>query len=249
MLIVIPADIARRIDHARSTEQTRYYLNGFSVMPSPAGGVEVCATDGHILSLFHASTGEVDKESGESWPIVALSKTELAACGKPVKGFPGTLFLVVEGDFQRSSLTIVHGDDSAMALELARGPGDGAIAYQCTGKHFIDGCFPDYRRVIPGENLRYGSCPHFNAALLYKLGKCVENSKTRLQALTIAHNQDNLAGPMLVTTENHEYRDSWLGVLMPLAFRDAPPAAVPGWLNPKPVEDKPAEVPELEAAE
>jgi hypothetical protein len=247
MLVVIPADIARRVDSCRSTEQTRYYLNGFSVMPSPAGGVEVCATDSHILSLFHASNGFVDRARDESWPIVSLSKTELAACAKPVKGFPGTLFLVVEGDFQRSSLTIVHGDDSAMALELARTQAMGAIAFQCTGKHFIDGAFPDYRRVIPGENLRYGSCPHFNASLLSRLGKCVEYGKDRLQALVIAHNQDNLAGPMLVTTENLDFRDSWLGVLMPMGFREAPPAALPGWLNPKPVEDKPAEM--LEAAE
>ena len=237
MYAVIPADIAKRVQLAVSTEETRYYLNGFCVQPSPAGGVEVCATDGHILSLFRAYNGQVDREPGQNWPIVQLSKTELAAAGKPIKHMGGTFYLVVEGDHARSTVTLVMADDSTAALESARNNVMGAIAFQANGRHFVDGSFPNYRRVIPDGPMALGSAGTFNVELLARLGKCVSEPK-KPPIVTIVHTDHG--APMRVTCDNPEYRDSWLGVIMPCRGPDEAPITAPGWLNPPPVAETPA---------
>ena len=74
MLSIIKAEHALTIQPFISTKQTRYYLNGFALQPTPLGGV-VVATNGRILGVINATEAKVHASV-----IVQLDKQFLAKC-------------------------------------------------------------------------------------------------------------------------------------------------------------------------
>lgn len=224
MFICIKADYAKRIQFAQSTEETRYYLNGFNVAPNPDGnGVTIVATDGHLMSAFHDADGASD--AGHNDCIVQLSKQEISAC-KPGKF--GEPWLVIEGDFKQTRLTIATGANAEEAMEFARDLNT-ASPLRTIGRHFIDGTFPDWRRVLPdAAKCIQGMVSGVNSRNVERLGKCVDAGK----GACLRFYQQEPTFPMLVRAAS---REDWVGVLMGMRFGgDKDVASFPAWVNATP---------------
>jgi len=119
-----PADLAElvnRVTPFRSTEQTRYYLNG-PLWHGEAGKIALAATDGHRLMR-----AQLDVDWPEDAPEVILAPK---ACK-----LLGTLGEEV-GDLR------LAWDQSRVGVAVGR--------IEIIAK-VIDGTFPDYRRVIPSK--------------------------------------------------------------------------------------------------
>lgn len=233
--VVVQADLARRVYHGVSKEETRYYLNGFCVEARPRfGGVTLVTTDGHILGAFFDDTGSVHSADGSS-VIIKLSPEELKACRPGNKDF-AIRWLVIDGDYKQSKLSIVHASEAIEAAQSADS-GMGMFALRTIGQHFIDGSFPDWRRVIP-HNTKKGTRQTFNADKIKQLADMVRGGS--VAALQFADDGTLAGSPVLVTSPA---RSDWFGVLMPRRGATLENSGkLPEWVNPK----APAEVPPAE---
>ncbi len=57
MFIKFTASLYRAVSQVKSTEKTRYYLNGVYVQPHVDGGVLLVATDAHRMMVAHDASG------------------------------------------------------------------------------------------------------------------------------------------------------------------------------------------------
>lgn len=110
-----------------STEEYRYYLQGVFIEPCEAGGVALVATDGHRMFVAYDETGV----SAGAY-IVQASKDVLRACKKSASLWTGH-----EGGGQPTEMATVGDDEGSATIS-------GTVS-------FLDGTFPDWRRVIPTE--------------------------------------------------------------------------------------------------
>src|SRR5690606_34405093 len=103
--LVIPADITLDAEICRSREETRYYLNGFTVEKSAEGGALIVSTDGHKLGCWRVSNDVPATANAGPRAIVPdvmhgkiinLNAAMLKAC-KPTRN-GGTRFLIVTPD-------------------------------------------------------------------------------------------------------------------------------------------------------
>ena len=140
-----------------STEETRYYLRGVYVAPNAGGGVDLVSTDGHRLLVVHDAEGICDSPA-----IVQLTKDALKLC-KPSNNY--------------SERRISFGDaapGSVIALVTERpirDKNDADWGFVGTSPAtFIDGTFPDYRRIVPRE-IKTGAHPVFDGRYLEAFGK------------------------------------------------------------------------------
>ena len=127
------ADAIDSVEHAISSEETRYYLNGIYLHPVDMDLMFV-ATDGHRLARRR-----IDAPDGaHAWPAMIVPR---AVCGELAKALAHAIKVAANPVVQMRaktggtmlSCTIPLGDDGEITL---------------TSKA-IDGTFPDYTRVIP----------------------------------------------------------------------------------------------------
>lgn len=133
-------DVLASVDHAISTEDTRYYLNGVFVH-RVAGQLMFAATDGHRLARVRIDGPDgSDDWPDQIWPRRALGVlAKLLAAGAKA-GTDGDRAMVL---VQRA------GNNPGALVRLAMPAADGGDV-ELTMKT-IDGTFPDYRRVIPTD--------------------------------------------------------------------------------------------------
>jgi hypothetical protein len=104
-----------------SKEEYRYYLGGVCIEPAPyQGGVLLIATDGHRMMVLH----DADAKAPPAPVIMQASALALKACR------------------DKSAERIIYNDTSG---EVVTDEGQSLAG----GFSFIDGCFPDWRRVAP----------------------------------------------------------------------------------------------------
>ena len=127
--------ILARVEHAMSTDETRYQLNGvhFEVKEDPSteqAAVTCVATDGHRLALAACPREEI---------------------GDLPMGFKETMPATSVGQALKKVIT-----KKTKTLEMAFGPRH-AVLRSSTAElyfQFIDGEFPDYRRVLPADSAK-----------------------------------------------------------------------------------------------
>ncbi len=173
------AQIARIVP-AISTEETRYYLNGINVRKLADWTYRFAATDGHRLMMVDVPLPDAEGELPESFILprrfvtIALSSFAKVEEGRawrvgysaPSNEAPKTLEPERRG-LPRVSLA---GEASGLRLEL--------------GSKLIDGTYPDYQRIIPGELRHVVRC---DAAALAKAVHSLQplaREKTRAVKLT-----------------------------------------------------------------
>jgi DNA polymerase-3 subunit beta len=122
------ADALKRVRHAMSQEETRYYLNG-AYLHNVNGRLHIVATDGHRLARV-----ETQIECG-AMPSVILPA---AAVGDILK----------TGIAKRAAAHRQYWLDVAPS-RIAFADPNGAAMVECDA---VDGTFPDYLRIIPRGN-------------------------------------------------------------------------------------------------
>ncbi len=129
ILATIPGADFAYVARFISDESVRYYLKGVQVAPLATGGVTLVATTGHVLGAMRLSAVEA---SATATFILGASKDLLRAC-KPRKN---------------NLRTIVCRPDRVDVYENYNAEEPGTPVY--TGhKPYVDGTFPDWRRVLP----------------------------------------------------------------------------------------------------
>lgn len=160
---VLSADLARRVQAAVSTEETRYYLNGFHVEPCAEGGALLVATDGHKMLIFRDPDGHVTSSA-----IVSLN-TAMVKALKPGKRDAERL-LVVSG--QRAVIVPVTDVSRTSLVSSADNPDASCVAFQAAGT-LVDGSFPDWRRVVPQGDTQ-PVCATFDATYVEALAEALK---------------------------------------------------------------------------
>lgn len=129
ILATIPGANFAYVARFVSDDAVLYYLQGVHVAPLVTGGVTLVATDGYVLGAMRLQATEA---SAAATFILGASKDLLRAC-KPRKNNPHT---------------IVCRADRVDVYESYNAEEPGTPVY--TGhKPYIDGTFPDWRRVLP----------------------------------------------------------------------------------------------------
>lgn len=130
------------VSHYMAHADIRYYLNGIYAEPAPGGGAFLVATDGHQMGVFYDAEA-LCKES----VLFRLTKDGIAAC-KP-KRLYSQQFLEINPITERltvmGSLGVFYGV-GARRKQAYSMPVD--EIYIQPGKCFVEGKFPDWKRVM-----------------------------------------------------------------------------------------------------
>jgi hypothetical protein len=210
---IISAAFAHKIQFCVSTEQKRYYPNGFTVEAHPIEGAYLVATDGHRMGIFRDAAAKVAK----SKDIVQLPKDFLKAC-KAKSSSP--LFVYIDHD-AKSAYLARSMEGAELPDDLAKLPGCAAVALNV----LIDGNFPDWRRACPpditDDEIRVTG---FSAKLLGEFGAVSDVKGAPIQV----YSKDPLSPAWVFVSGVDEF----LGVIMPMRCGSVP--SLPSWLNATP---------------
>ena len=210
-MIKTDANLFRIISRAISTEETRYYLRGVFVQPRAEGGVTLVATNGHVMLAAHDPHGEADESA-----IIGLGDN-LKHCKAP------------KGRGEKAGQTFIELATGEADADIWNKLGDSKDPVAKAYRVRIDGTFPDWRHVTPGDVSETGQVP----ALAGVYVKLVAETAIDLTA----HYADG-AGAMriLPSTVNgtgspalirFAASENVFGVIMPV--RAVCPAGLPAW--------------------
>jgi len=154
-LVEVPVEDLLKVLPFRAEQDVRYYLNGILVEPAD-GGAFLVATEGHVLAVVHSPGAHTDKQR-----ILDVSDDMARACRE------------LKSASLASKITIE--DEKARAI-VSDATGEHFIK---PGKPFIDGKYPDWRRVIPTvDNLQPGLLSAINGTYLAKLKRSLPKHLT-----------------------------------------------------------------------
>jgi DNA polymerase-3 subunit beta len=196
----------KSVAHFVSTEETRYYLNGVHV-ENDNGALIMVATDGHILGAVRQSNAEAACLTAPV--IIPSALVNQIKINKHVEDGE----IVVDGD----TITISY---CGASFSMGR----------------VDGCFPDWRRVLPHEKPS-GEPAQYNPALLTRIAKAATvwgGSKNPTPAISY-----NGGSPALVNCFSDESTPLFctgFGVVMPMRNTDTIDRT-PGWALPTKAEN------------
>jgi hypothetical protein len=152
-IIEIPLNDFAKVAPFRDIDNVRHYLGGVYIEPV-AEGCMLVATNGHVIAALHSRGSQADQAR-----ILSVS-TDLADAARNKLG----------------SLSVADADARAVISE----PADGKPVehYIQPGAAFIDGKFPNWRKVIPSPtSLRPNLMAHI--ATRYLLLACSAVANTR----------------------------------------------------------------------
>jgi DNA polymerase III subunit beta len=200
MQFTIPVDSIKALLVAAAKNDVRYYLNGICIDVRGTDAVAV-ATDGHMLLAL-----PLERAEGDESPLVSghyiIARDALDKLKAPVKGGHVTLSI----DAAAQSLTII-GWGSTTTTKL------------------VEGCFPDWRRVIP--HTVSGLVSQFDADLVAAFGKINKLLGSKYSP-AIAHNGgengDGAAARVMLTGDA-------VGVIMPMRYDRIKSVDVPAWAD------------------
>lgn len=149
-LVEVPVEDLLKVLPFRAEMDVRYYLNGILVEPTEHGAFLV-ATEGHILAVVHSADAHADKPR-----ILEISDDMGRAC-RELKSVSVASKITVEDENAHAVITDATGEH-----------------FIKPGKPFIDGKYPEWRRVIPTvERLKPGLFAAINAGCLARLKRAL----------------------------------------------------------------------------
>lgn len=226
---VVSADLFSRAHLGVSTEETGYYLNGVHVSPAPEGGAIMTATDGSMLiSLYDPDafiSGEaivqLDKSMVRALPVSGVLLEQRLLAVRIFKGGRGRAF-VVDQPGDRSDNTFSH---HLAAREVLDDPDRRVRAAQFSTL-FIDGAYPDWRRILPTKLRADAPLPPFDVQRAARIAKALCAAKEAQIVFTPTGDYPSNS-PLLVEAFSKGLREGF-GILMPL--RHSPRSAeLPAW--------------------
>lgn len=129
------ADVFARVEHAISTEETRYYLNGIFVHADGLN-LKFAATDGHRLAMLPIDA----PDGGASFPPTIIGRVTVGVLDK-------ALAAAVKAD-EGCDVEISATETGALLRFEMPAADEGQLTLVAKA---IDGTFPDYQRVIPAD--------------------------------------------------------------------------------------------------
>ena len=178
----------------KSTEETRYYLNGVFIQPAKDGGVHVVATDGHLLSVGYDAEGEltgVPEQDNGGGVILNLEPREFA--------------MFAAGKCKRAE---IEGEELRLYRQHKR-LSEGQLAKRIFAD-FVDGTYPDWRRVVP-ETPEKAALAGFNIHYLAKYSRVAKCLGKNVRSVVVKG--DSESSPHIVQFPDI---DHWFGVIMPV---------------------------------
>lgn len=152
--LIINARLFAAVAVGVSNEETRYSLAGVCVQPNPKGpGAVLIATDGHVLVAALDESASLEDVPGAG-VLVKCPPALLTAAKKDAKATHLTRAIQVHGDQLRAVDARVNADgtlqtESALPVHIE------------PGEPYIDGTFPNWRRVLPRGDLKPGTPSSF----------------------------------------------------------------------------------------
>lgn len=154
-LVEIPVEDLLKVLPFRANQDVRYYLNGILIEPAERGAFLV-ATEGHAMAVVHSETAFADKQR-----ILDIPDDMARAC-RELKSASLVSKIIIEHEKARATVSDQTGEH-----------------YIKPGNAFIDGKYPEWRRVIPTvENLRPGLHSAINSMYLAKLKRALPKHMT-----------------------------------------------------------------------
>lgn len=214
--ITVDAELFRLAHMFVSKEETRYYLNGVFIESGPDGGAIAVATDGHRMFVTFDEKG-----SATAPAIVKLPRFAVAQCKAPAM-FSARRVVII--DTEANSATIRQ-------ITPGRKKPDPETVEDILTAHkvVIDGTYPDWRRVVPAEEMvkTNTSFSNFNPTYLKDWGTVgAELAKMRGMASAISIQSANGDDPCLIRWAGFP---NVVGVQMPM--RGDVPAGIPAFIR------------------
>lgn len=227
---VVSADLVRRALFGVSTEETRYYLDGVHVSPSPQGGAVLTATDGHLLITLHDPGGIV---SGEG--ILSLTK-QMKAALKVSGVLLEKRLLLARADRGSGRAFVVDvatngdGDDYSphVAARAIFDEPDKRVVCAQFGPVLIDGQFPDWRHILPAKMRPDAPVPVLDPAQLARIAKALSPSHKMRRTLVLTATGERPSIEPVVVTSSQFDAPAGVAVLMPIRD-DTKAIAIPAW--------------------
>lgn len=204
-------------DQFRSHEETRYYLNGVYVEPSPGGGVLAIATDGHRLFAGRESSGVCAASA-----IVALPKAFAALCRRA----PDAWVVARTPLVKRAALWLLSTPpEDAPGDPLMWEAPDGEFILARSAASIIDGDFPPWRKAMPKMPEKAAGPEAMQARYLadFRLAARWASFGQKSGHIIVAPSGNN--GPVLIVPSGDHAE--WTAVVMPMRFSSV--ASVPAW--------------------
>lgn len=144
-----------------SDEETRYYLKGVYIEPSPAGGVIAVAMDGHRLAAIHDPYGVAERPA-----ILAMEWSSKALKEAKREMTPRRLDLDLgEKPIPKAIAANVMGNCSEVKGSDKLDPGEQVDVISVSE---IDGTFPAWRFIVPYHGLKESfAAGHFGINTAY----------------------------------------------------------------------------------
>ena len=139
ILAIVPAAEYLFMTRFASDEETRYYLKGVAIQPAPKTGAYLIATDGHAMGVMRLEGDQAT--ATHAGFILSADKTLRAAvkCGKREQAW-----IICRDD--RADIVRLGASMSPNMDDLATAPVSLSVP---AATAYIDGTFPDWRRVLP----------------------------------------------------------------------------------------------------
>lgn len=204
--LAVRADYIRMAAPFRSTELARSYLNGVAVAARPDGmGVDIVATDGHRMAIFHDAAGHLE---GVPVVLVSLSKALLKDCDSRrlrASDRPSDAWLVIDS----RDGTVIPQDDSMARAVGAPLPPPRVIYYPALVRLFLDGnraagavaalaAYKRRERVVGGEEVSHlWKEQHVNPTVSYPDWRKVVPTPKALKAPMLRSAAPSFAAPYL----------------------------------------------------
>ncbi|OUJ16509.1 hypothetical protein [Acetobacter sp. DsW_063] len=211
-----------------SNEEARYYLSGVYVHPH-AGGVNVCATDGHTMGLFREPDGIADEAL-----IVKMPKDCVAAI-KNNQYDSENLWLVITDigtPVRRRAYLMRHvKNDNENIREILSAELREVLSMTEVWSgvaEVIDGTFPAYLSVIPDAPEKCTGVPSFNPRYVKRISDVASFGRSKSFGNPVTLVAADSASPVLFEIS---HREDFVGVLMPM--RAETRLAVPAWARRK----------------
>lgn len=156
MIVEIPVEDLLSVLPFKSTDDVRYYLNGVRVEPCD-GGAMLIATNGHALAAIFSPGSRAD-----TGRILAISADFEKAIREARASPNGRVCIESE-----TSYAIVRDDFKERFIQ--------------PGVPFVDGKYPDWRRVVPTpDQLRPGLLSLMDSALIRNVRRAADTNIQRV---------------------------------------------------------------------
>lgn len=225
-IVSVPLADLMRVAPFKGRDDIRYYLNGVLVTPYQDHALLV-ATNGHWMGIYESEKAHVDKErllDLPSWFIAQAENLQAFTASSPL-----------DDDEWDADDTLPPASHAAKTLTIASEGGHLMIREPAgevlvkPGKPFIDGKFPDWRKVLPDPaTLERGIFSAIATVYLASLHKAVPDM--REHALFCYHNRTDSEKPVVFRFGN---MPELVVALMPRRDGDAEPKDWPQWMQPE----------------